>query len=342
MERNDMAKMTFGFEIECGGLPTEEKIREVMETVDSIQYGGHFRYKGGNAHYGLRSSERGMGNLWVSENDSSLQAGNMGYRDGLVGPINRGHEVISPVLEGEEGLQQARQVMKALAKANCVVDRRCALHVHLGVRNTSARFRRMGKASQAQAITRIVDAYDYFMDEGFNALVAPSRRPGHPNASCYATAINNSQSFGLASKRHAQDVVRHGVGRGVLNIANFQTYGSIEFRQHNGTLNGHKITTWAKLMHRLVSWACTQEHPNFKCDLRNFSPDFYGLMSMLQVNDELLRALVARKDEVNMVPHRTNRYAQEYWNFQVDAGNMHTPSGWVECADPGAPFGVGA
>jgi len=339
-----MAKMTFGFEIECGGLPTEEKIREVMETVDSIRYGGHFRYKGGNAQYGLRSSERGMGNLWVSENDCSLS--------GMVGPINRGHEVISPVLEGEAGLQQARQVMKALAKANCKVNKQTALHVHLGVRNTSARFRRMGKASQAQAITRIVDAYDYFMDEGFNALVAASRRPGHPNASSYAKAIVNRNSFGLATKSKAQDVVRHGVGRGVLNIANFQTYGSIEFRQHNGTLNGHKITTWAKLMHRLVSWACTQEHPNFKCDLRNFSPDFYGLMSMLQVNDELLRALVARKDEVNMVPHRANRYAQAYLDFQTglgqcddqfEANHSHLTGGWVACGDDfGAPFGVDA
>lgn len=73
---------------------------------------------------------------------------------------------------------------------------------------------------------------------------------------------------------------------------------------------------------------------------------------MLQVNDELLRALVARKDEVNMVPHRVNRYAQDYLDFQMSGVvELHNQphlnalqlGGWVECGDGDwGPLGVDA
>tara|TARA_R110000824_G_scaffold16434_7_gene68123 strand:+ start:2483 stop:3037 length:555 start_codon:yes stop_codon:yes gene_type:complete len=177
----------------------------------------------------------------------------------------------------------------------------------------------MGAGRQAQALGRIVDAYDYFMDAGFNALVSASRRPGNPRASDYARAIyyrSGGQSFGTRNQAEAKDLQRCGVGRGVLNIANFTTYGSIEFRQHNGTLNGSKITNWALLCGRLVSWATTQEHPNFAKDLRNFSPDLNGLMDLLNVGTELRRDLFARAAETRgWMPD--NRYADEYINFQA-------------------------
>ena len=67
---------------------------------------------------------------------------------------------------------------------------------------------------------------------------------------------------------------------------------------------------------------------------------------MLQVNIELARDLHARKQEVNMVPHRINRYAQDYIDFQTGQGLemvVNAPSSWVACGDDfGAPFGVDA
>ena len=178
----------------------------------------------------------------------------------------------------------------------------------------------MGKGRQAQALGRIIDAYDYFMDAGFNSLVSQSRRPNSPSRSQYAQAIRypstTPQSFGTRSQLDAQTLVRCGVGRGVLNIANFTAYGSIEFRQHNGTLDGHKITTWALLLGRLVAWATTQEHPNFAKDLRNYSPDLNGLMELLNLGTDLVRDLNARASQTRgWMPQ--NRYAEAYLNFQV-------------------------
>jgi len=316
--------MTYGLEIECGGLRTEEQLAEVVGGVRGVRYGGHFRYKGGNARYGLRAEENGQGDLWISENDISLS--------GMVGPISRGHEVISPVLKGVEGLTKARMVMKALKRAGCVVNKQTALHVHTGIRNTSARFRRMGKGRQAQAIGRIVDAYDYFMDAGFNSLVSESRRPWSPSRTTYAQPIDfpraTPQSFGTRSQTDAKGLLLRGIGRGVLHLGNFNQYGSIEFRQHNGTLNGHKITNWALLVGRLVSWAITDAHPNFAKDLRNFSPDLNGLMELLNLGTELRRDLTARASQTTgWMPD--NRYAQAYMDFQQGLAGTEYLGGWI-------------
>ena len=315
--------MTYGLEIECGGMETENELRQVIAGTRGVEYGGHFGYHGSRS-LGLRCVENGNGNLWVSENDGSLSG------DAAIGPRGRGHEVISPVLRGVNGLTQARMVMKSLSRAGAKINKSCGLHVTVGVTNTSARFRRMSKGRQAQAIGRIVDLYDYFMDAGFNSLVSSSRRPGSPSQSGYANPIRYpvrqaQQSFGTRGQEGAKELLRMGIGRGVLNIGNFLSNGTIEFRQHNGTLNGAKITNWALLCGRIVSWATTQEHPNFAKDLRNFTPDLAGLMDCLNLGTELRRDLTTRATETRgWMPF--NRHAEEYFMFQQGLG---APAGWV-------------
>ena len=70
--------MTYGLEIECGGLRTEDELRQVIAGTRGVEYGGHFGYHG-SRRLGLRCVENGNENLWVSENDGSLTAGNEGY-----------------------------------------------------------------------------------------------------------------------------------------------------------------------------------------------------------------------------------------------------------------------
>lgn len=314
--------MTYGLEIECGGLETETELRQVIAGTRGVDYGGHYSYHGSRT-LGLRCQENGNGNLWVSENDGSLSG------EASIGPNGRGHEVISPVLRGVNGLTQARMVMKSLSRAGAKINKSCGLHVTVGVTNTSARFRRMGKGRQAQAIGRIVDLYDYFMDAGFNSLVSESRRPGSPSQSGYAGRFNihGGQSFGVRGQESAKELLRNGIGRGVLNIGNFTSNGTIEFRQHNGTLNGAKITNWALLCGRIVSWATTQEHPNFAKDLRNFTPDLDGLMNCLNLGTELRRDLTARASETRgWMPN--NRYAMAYLDYQ--RGHTVCFDGWIE------------
>ena len=283
----------YGLEIECFGLDTAE-LRAAIESVNGLNYGGHFHYHGSRT-LGLRCSENGNGNVWVSEDDSSL-----------TNTAGRGfcHEVISPVMEGEAGLRTVGKVMTALSRAGAKVNRSCGLHTTFGIENSSARFRRMSAKKKAQRICAIVDAYDYFM-AGFDSLVSPSRRFYEGRASSYASAIRyphgTSNAFGLQTAEDAQTIVERGVGRGYLNIGSFLSKGIIEFRQHNGTLSRWKIYNWSLLLQRLVQWALNDRHTNHGCDVRNFAPTLHGLIEMLDCGSDLTTALLARADELQGV-----------------------------------------
>ena len=96
--------------------------------------------------------------------------------------------------------------------------------------------------------------------------------------------------------------------------------------------SGAKITNWALLCGRIVSWATTQEHPNFAKDLRNFTPDLAGLMDLLNLGTELRRDLTARASETRGWMPR-NRYADEYIQFQQGATDTTSPyDGYVSPA----------
>lgn len=295
----------YGFEIECFGLNLDE-VASAIRSVEGIEYGGHFSYHG-SRRLGLRCSENGNGNLWVSENDGSLA--------GLRGPENRGHEVISPVMEGEEGLRVAGRVMTALSRAGAKVNKKCGLHTTFGIENSSARFRRMSAKKKAQCIVNIGEAYDYFM-QAFDSLVSPSRRFHHPNASGYASPVylKHGNHYGVP-REDPQYVVSVGFHRGYLNIGSFLSKGIIEFRQHNGTLNRWKIYNWSLLLQRLVQWALNDRHTNHGCDLREFPPTLDGLMDMVAVGSDLRRALTERAAE--LAPGMTT--GQVHYDTRMDA-----------------------
>ena len=40
-----------------------------------------------------------------------------------------------------------------------------------------------------------------------------------------------------------------------INVSTYNTHGTIEFRQHAGTLNAHKIWGWIELIHNMFKWS---------------------------------------------------------------------------------------
>jgi len=283
----------YGLEIECFGL-TENELREAILSVEGLDYAGHFGYHGSRV-LGLRCKENNNGHLWASERDGSL-----------TNTAGRGmcHEVISPVMEGEAGLRTVGKVMTALSRAGAKVNSTCGLHTTFGIENSHARFRRMSAKKQAQVISKIVDAYDWF-EAGFDALVSPSRRFWSRRPSSYASPIHYpyglENGFGRMEAEDAQRLVERGVGRGYLNIGSFLSKGIIEFRQHNGTLNRWKIYNWSLLLQRLVQWAVNDRHVNFGADLRDFAPTLEGLMDLTACGSDLRSALEARANELDLV-----------------------------------------
>tara|TARA_Y100001973_G_C5207316_1_gene342514 strand:- start:1010 stop:1999 length:990 start_codon:yes stop_codon:yes gene_type:complete len=284
---------TYGFEIESFGL-TEQELRTTLSGLrgyngEETTYSGHFGYHGS----GTRGHHNGRENVWASERDGSIR--NTAGR-GLA------HEVVSPIIKGQEGLAMLKRAMKALSRAGAKVNKSCGLHITMGIRNCSARVRRMSARNLAQRVGRLVDAYDYFYGGAFCRLVSPSRRVGAPNFNGYAPRVRYSHlvpnTYGTGTKTHYTQMMQRQVGRGVVNLGKFLEDGIIEFRQHNGSLNGEKITNFALLLHKLVSWAINDEHINNGCDIRSFPPTLNGLMNMVNVGSDLRTALLARQEEV--------------------------------------------
>jgi len=311
-----MAKNTFGYELECFGLtpqviqltinsiegaqlmtPTvalrEELSRRSGDNIDlaicldSVNHESRRLFGYMNSKYlPLRCKENGLEQMWIAASDGTIR-----------NDSGRGmaHEIISPLLYGLEGLLIASRVMKALVRAGARVNISCGTHVTMGVKNCNARIARMSTKKQNKCAGKIVEAYLYFHNV-FDSLVSASRRYGSPSSSNAYTMNrpNVYTTYGMGTGEHYNRMVSSGVGRGTVNIGHFASKGVIEFRQHNGSLNGLKMMAWTQLLTKLISWSINENGVNFGKDLRTFEPSFSGLMEMLNVGSDLRTTLESR------------------------------------------------
>lgn len=143
-----------------------------------------------------------------------------------------GYELVSPLLQGEEGLQAAAKAATLLTQYGARVNKRCGLHVHHDARDLTG-------ADMAKAIT-----YYTKFQEPIDFLLAPSRRQN-----TFARKLNLVEVKQIAAqKKSKEQMARFFQTRfaryRVVNFAAYLLHGSIEFRQHQGTLDADKITAW--------------------------------------------------------------------------------------------------
>lgn len=254
---------TYGFEIECFGL-TPSEIQTAINSVDGAAVANPTRWAeftinpdvvmdrifGYNESKEVRTRcSRADGiSIWMVAKDGSI-----------VNTSGSGiaHEIISPILYGQEGINNMKRVVKALSRAGAEVNKSCGVHVHLGL-NHYSRVRRFSAAKKNRMLHRIADLYAHFAD-GIDTLVPASRRDGNNH---YCQRVRNNQSkFNVHEDYETRSF--H-FGRGVFNTLNYTTNGTVEFRQHGGSLNGTKLENWSKLMSKIVGWAINENHPNHR------------------------------------------------------------------------------
>ena len=287
---------TMGVELESFGLTAQElteaingtRSDEVLQLPEEGRIYGYLESK----RVPLRNKENGTENVWIAAEDGSIKDRN-GYRHPL------GHEVISPVLEGEAGWASMKRVMRALSKAGAKVNKSCGTHITFGLRNCSARVRRMSNKKMNIVLGRLCDLYSYFQPLGIDTLVAPSRRVTADNI--YCRPVSGTQYFGVGDAYEYTRKILNGVGRGVINLQNFASAGVVEFRQMNGTLNGDKLETWGLLMKKILAYCINSTNLTGNEDFRNYSPTIHGLLDLIDAGVELRRRVLARKDEVDAV-----------------------------------------
>lgn len=169
-------------------------------------------------------------------------------RDGSLDE-NRGAEVVSPILKGEQGFAQLRKVCDVLTAAGCRISKKCGLHVHVG-----------SSTEQLDFFKNLIKLYAS-AEDSLDSMVAPSRR-GSENTFCKSLKYKVNYDR-LEAARTIDDVTRaigqtpgsdytRSSGRYCkLNLQAFYQVGTVEFRQHQGTVEANKAENWVRLCLRM-------------------------------------------------------------------------------------------
>lgn len=154
-------------------------------------------------------------------------------------------EMVSPVLQGTEGLKDFRKACKALRLSNAQVNMTCGVHVHLDVNDYSIEnFKTLLKNQ-------------YLLESQIDKMMPTSRR-ANANRFCQGFRSKNQNTFfqqidscttvnglsGLFVTRYFK-----------LNLQSFQRHGTVEFRQHGASTNFLKIKNWILICARLVEFS---------------------------------------------------------------------------------------
>lgn len=154
------------------------------------------------------------------------------------GSVRGGFEVVSPVLRGEAGIEEAMTVAAALDDAGAGVNRSCGFHVHFDAADLNA-----------GDIKTIVNRYAAHEQE-IDAVMPPSRR-GSANTFCAPVSRFLTVPFEAAAT--IEEMARLQCGRYYkVNLQSYQRHGTVEFRQHSGTLNANKIAHWVRFLAEFI------------------------------------------------------------------------------------------
>lgn len=149
------------------------------------------------------------------------------------GSVSCGYELVSPILSGEAGIAEVKRAAAALVAAECSVDTSTGLHVHVGANDLSR-----------DSIINLVRRY------GDHETLIDAVVPSHRRNNSYARTVRNDVATMAAHIRNYPRAtvtdVCYSVGERYkkLNLQSFVKYGTVEFRQHSGTLDGTKIANW--------------------------------------------------------------------------------------------------
>lgn len=154
------------------------------------------------------------------------------------GSVHGGFEVVSPILRGEAGIAEAITVAEALSDAGANANRSCGFHVHFDAADLSV--------ADVKTIVRRYAAHEAEID----AFMPPSRR-GNANSYCASVTRLLNERFNAA--RTIEELADMQADRYFkVNLQSFRRHGTLEFRQHSGTVNANKVANWIRFLGEFI------------------------------------------------------------------------------------------
>jgi len=174
---------------------------------------------------------------------------------------NETFELVSPILKGESGLAELMKVCNVLNKCGAKVNKSCGTHVHLNASGFSL-----------EQWKRIYINYGR-LEKVIDGFMPESRRADN---NTYCKGFRSVQNFETQIK-NAQDLQK--IENLLLNSrywkVNPQSYSrhrTCEFRQHAGTTDFVKISSWIRFLSNLIDYSEQYEvATRTLATLRNFN-----------------------------------------------------------------------
>lgn len=221
---------------------------------------------------------------WKLVTDCSVHENSSQDARGLVGD----NEIVSPILYGENGFAQLKNILDTLNELGCEVNYTCGIHVHHDVTNKMVEGREQSQKFLANLI-KFVAKYEHLIYK----LVSPSRLDGRGystpvrqeffahtstlNKNSVARMVATVKDNCISKYRYGTEINNNQPSPSVqynracgLNFRNVWTRGSVEFRYHNGSLNFDKIVSWIVFTQAIIN---TVEETN--AVQMNFVPNNY-------------------------------------------------------------------
>lgn len=164
---------------------------------------------------------------WKLVTDSSLRG-------------NDTFELVSPILEGEAGLQELQKVCWVLDYCNVKVNDSCGLHIHMDAADFTIETWR----NLAITYRRLEPVIDSFM---------PGTRRNNRYCKCLAGISERSitEAENIMQLRSAFGNDRYHK----LNLEAYARHRTVEFRQHSGTTNFTKMENWIRFAANMITFA---------------------------------------------------------------------------------------
>ena len=214
---------TVGVEIECFNV-----VKSILKSA--IEAAG---LKARETGYNHEDSET----TYKLGHDGSITADSQSYKGGTC-------EVVTPILKN---LTSLKKVCAALNEHDAKVNTTCGLHVHIGAEDfTDADWRKI-----VVNYGRIEPVIDSFM--------AKSRRAD--NAYYCKSVVNAARRIEAFGSIMTRRDIAYEVGDRYhkVNLRAFDSHHTIEFRQHQGTINFVKIENWIKFLIAFVNYCRTHD-----------------------------------------------------------------------------------
>jgi hypothetical protein len=195
--------------------------------------------------------------------------------------VGNGGELVSPILSGPEGIEEAKKAVAAVASIpGAAVSRSCGFHVHLAVADFNLR--------QMKNLVKLFAKYEDILD----LYVSQSRR-GNGNVYCksnfaafagFTLNAHNAEEhtkactalFAKVDAAQSINEVLNVFGSDdscryhKLNTRAYLRHGTIEIRMHQGTLDAEKVGMWVELCNYLVECAKAISHVANRTDAQGY------------------------------------------------------------------------